>query len=461
MIDVYVLDKNLRPVGIVDGYNSLIWASRYSALGDCELYLPASADALDLLQIGYYLSRADDEMICRITKHSITTDEDAGDFLTVTGQDARCLLRQRIIYGTVTAKGYLETFVRGLVTNNFIDPYNANRRMLKDNDETLIVLDDPAGLPDVITGQFSWENIGRQIEEICSAYHYGARMRYDMGAGVLRFGMYKGVDRSGEVVFSERFDNLSSTKYESDSANITNVAIVGGAGSGSRKTTGEYGEAYGVDRYEAFFDQKEITKEITWGELTSLYPTQDQGGSGYITHSGGYRYMLETLDIQIMSEWHLADLRTQYPAGSVVIVGGVRFYRIEGVYAASLSSGDPEADDTVILQNVIYSVYLMTKGLETLQGRVVSFESQVIPDVTFKYRADYNVGDIITIESGYGVTAHARIVEVVESYDDNGYKLEPKLEYLDLAEGKPAGENDLLTESGTKLLTETSVILQT
>lgn len=171
--------------------------------------------------------------------------------------------------------------------------------------------------------------------------------------------------------------------------------------------------------------------------------------------------MLETLDIQIMSEWHLADLRTQYPAGTVVIVDGVRFYRIEGVYAASLSSGDPEADDTVILQNVIYSVYLMTKGLETLQGRVVSFESQVIPDVTFKYRADYNVGDIITIESGYGVTAHARIVEVVESYDDNGYKLEPKLEYLDLAEGKPAGENDLLTESGTELLTETSVILQT
>lgn len=461
MIDVYVLDKNLRPVGIVDGYNSFIWASRYSDLGDCELYLPASEDAIDLLQIGYYLARADDEMICRITKHSITTDEDAGDFLTVTGQDARCLLRQRIIYGTVTAKGYLETFVRKLVTDNFIDPYNANRRMLKYNDETLIVLDDPAGLPDVITGQLSWENIGKQIETYCKAFKYGARMRYDMGAGVLRFGMYKGVDRSGEVVFSERFDNLSSTKYESDSGNITNVAIVGGAGSGSKKTTGEYGAAYGVDRYEAFYDNSEITKEITWGELTALYPTEEQGGSGYITHAGGYRYMLGTLDIQIMSEWHLADLRTQYPAGSVVIVDGVRFYRIDGVYAASLSSENPEADDTVTLQNVIYSVYLMTKGLESLQGRVVSFESQVIPDVTFKYRADYNVGDIVTIESGYGVTAHARIVEVVESYDDNGYKLEPKLEYLDLAEGKPAGENDLLTESGTELLTETNVILQT
>lgn len=461
MIDIYVLDKNLRPVGIVDDYNSLIWASRYSALGDCELYIPASQAALDLLQVGFYLFRPDDEMICRIVKHEITTDEDAGDFLTVTGEDARAILRQRIIYGTVTANGYLETFIRQLVTDNFIDPYNANRKMLKANDEPLMALDSPAGLPDIITGQLSWGNIGKQIEGYCNAYHYGARMRYDAADGVLRFGMYKGVDRSGEVIFSERFDNLSSTKYTADSANITNVAIVGGAGSGSQKTTGEYGLAYGIDRHEAFFDNKEITKEITWGELTALYPTEEQGGTGYITHSGGYRYMLGVLDIQIMSEWHLADLRIQHPEGSVVYIDGVRYYRISGVYVASLPSQNPDAGDTVILQDIIYSVYLMTKGLESLQGRVVSFESKVIPDVTFKYREDYNVGDIVTIESGYRVTAHARIVEVVESYDDSGYKLEPKLEYLDLTEGKPEGAENLLTESDVDILTENSESIQT
>ena len=461
-IDIYVLNKNLKPVGIVDGYNSLIWANRYSALGDCELYLPASEAALNLLQDGFYLARADDDMICRISKHGITTDEDAGDFLTVTGQDARCLLRQRIIYGTVTASGYLETFIRSLVTDNIINPENANRRMLKDNDDPLVVLDAPAGLPDVITGQLSWENVGKQIEAYCSAYKYGARMRYDMGAGVLRFGMYKGVDRSGEVVFSERFDNLSSTKYDSDASGITNVAVVGGTGSGSLKATGEYGTAYGVDRYESFFDAKEITKEITWGELISLYPTEDQGGTGYITqrHSR-YVYNLGVLDVQIMSDYHLQALRIEYPAGTVVYIDGAMYYRMTGVYVADLPSQEPAASDTVTLKNIIYSVYLMTKGLESLKGKTVSFEAHVIPGVTFRYREDYSVGDIVTIESGYGVTAHARIVEVIESYDDSGYKLEPKLEYLDLTEGKPAGAGDLLTESGAEILTQEGNVLQT
>ena len=37
MRDVYILDKNLQSIGIIDGYKSLIWANRYGKLGDCEL----------------------------------------------------------------------------------------------------------------------------------------------------------------------------------------------------------------------------------------------------------------------------------------------------------------------------------------------------------------------------------------------------------------------------------------
>lgn len=462
MVEIYVLDKNLKPVGIVDDYNSLIWAERYSDLGDCEIYLTATEEHLNLLKEGNYISRSDDDMICRIVKHTIETDEDKGDFLTVTGKDARCLLWQRIVYGTQTVSGYLETFVRSLVTQNFITPDNAHRKMLKDNDEPLILLDDPEGLADVITGQLAWDNIGEQIRRYCITFNYGFRLRYDRTANVLRFGIYKGHDRHDEVVFSRRFDNLAKSKYEANSENITNVAVVGGVGTGSGKATGEYGEAYGIDRHEAFFDAKDISNEITWAEMTSLYPTQEQGGYGYIIHpSSGYRYVLSTMDIQIMSDWHLADLRMQYPSGSVVYVEETRFYRMSNVEVASVPSSAPADSDTVILFNILYKVYLMTKGLEALRGRVVSFDSSVIPDITFRYRTDYNVGDIVTIENGYGITARARIVEVVESYDDTGYKLEPKLEYLDLAEGKPEGQGDLLTEGGLDIMTETSVNIQT
>ena len=54
----------------------------------------------------------------------------------------------------------------------------------------------------------------------------------------------------------------------------------------------------------------------------------------------------------------------------------------------------------------------------------------VIPNVNFIYKTDYNLGDIVTIRNEYGFSVPARIVEVVEAFDENGYSIEPKFEYL-------------------------------
>ena len=79
-MDVYVLDENLETIGIIDNYKSLIWANRYRDIGDCELYLGAGPDMVELLKIGRYLTREDDGMVCRIKKTEITTSVDDGDF---------------------------------------------------------------------------------------------------------------------------------------------------------------------------------------------------------------------------------------------------------------------------------------------------------------------------------------------------------------------------------------------
>ena len=47
-MDVYILNADLDLVGIADAYKSLIWAKRYNAVGDCELYVPATAENLGL-----------------------------------------------------------------------------------------------------------------------------------------------------------------------------------------------------------------------------------------------------------------------------------------------------------------------------------------------------------------------------------------------------------------------------
>jgi hypothetical protein len=82
---------------------------------------------------------------------------------------------------------------------------------------------------------------------------------------------------------------------------------------------------------------------------------------------------------------------------------------------------------------IIYEVYLLTRGYEKLSeyGVVTAFEGTVEPDVTFTYKRDYFLGDVVTVENSYGISLSARIVEVTEVNDDNGYSIEPKFEYLE------------------------------
>ena len=66
MIELYVLNRNLERIDIIDSYTSLIWANRYDDIGDCELYVEANEKYFELLKPGNYLIRDDDDMVCRI-----------------------------------------------------------------------------------------------------------------------------------------------------------------------------------------------------------------------------------------------------------------------------------------------------------------------------------------------------------------------------------------------------------
>ena len=52
-----------------------------------------------------------------------------------------------------------------------------------------------------------------------------------------------------------------------------------------------------------------------------------------------------------------------------------------------------------------------------------TFEGTVIPNGQFKYKTDYDLGDVVRIENKYGISADARIIEVIESIDENGENL--------------------------------------
>ena len=432
-MDIYVLDGNLEPIGIIDSYRSLIWANRYNSVGDCELYIDASVENFTLLSMGNYLSRydEDDSMTCRIKKIELDTDAEAGNYLIVTGTDTKSFLDQRIVWSMMNADGNTESFARELVNNTCINPALPARKMLKTNGDPLIKLGNTAGFTEVTTEQVTYKNVGEKIRDYCQTNKWG--YRFVLSDGALWFQLYAGTDRSNEVIFSDQYENLSSTKYVDDATNMANVALVAGSGEGSDRSRNVSGYAEGVDRYELYVDAKDIAQNITWKELTDMYPTTDSGGQGYIDSSGGgYVYKMNYLNVQIVDSDQLAQLKINYPNGQEITIDGADYYQVYNVTIANLPSNAPQDDDSVELWAIVYEVYLLNRGYEKLAeyGEVVSFEGSVIPDVTFVYKQDYFLGDIVSVENEYGIKANARIVEIVEVNDENGYNVEPKFEYL-------------------------------
>lgn len=118
--------------------------------------------------------------------------------------------------------------------------------------------------------------------------------------------------------------------------------------------------------------------------------------------------------------------------------------------ASGLSSNTEEGD------LVDYYNALIAEGKEKLSEQAVttSFEGEVDTN-SYKYKTDYNLGDLVTVKNEYGITSNARITEVIETWDDEGYTVEPKFEYFEPIDFEVPVEGALLTENRVMLLSET------
>lgn len=426
MDELYVLDDNLNVVGLVDAYKSLIWSSRYNKLGDCELYLKADSEALSLLRQGYYLMRPDDDMVCQIRKIELDTDAENGNYLVVTGYDSKIYLDQRLIWDTVSINGEVSSAVYDMVDKALINASDSARILYKRNGTKLFMLGlIPLAMDEISTEQVSYKNLGEKVREYCERYGWGYKVIYIHGK--LTFLLYMGTDRTDQVIFSEAFENLSATKYVEDNTNLGNVALIAGEGEGSARERAQSGEAEGVQRFEVYVDAKDISKTITYADLVAAFP------SGSIQSSGGaYTYRYTSFDVLVLDDAQLAWLQAEYPSGSVVTVLGVTYYRIPNCDIADLPSSSPADNDDVELLDVVYNSYLLNRGYEKLSeyGAVTSFEGSIEPNTTFVYKKDYFLGDLVTVQNDFGISLNARITEVVEVNDDNGYRVEPKFEYI-------------------------------
>lgn len=267
---IHVLDQSFRLVGVVDDYISVIWRPAYYDVGDFELYINATSEAVALLQKNRYLVRDTDidvdeagnvtyTNVMIIKNFTLTTSAEDGDHLTYTGRELKYLLHQRIVWKQTRMSSKVEYGIRRLVRENAIEPTDA-KRVIPD-----LILGAEAGLSESMDKQVTGKPLDEAITDICATYGYGWEIFIYNSS--LVFIVYKGVNRSysqseeSYVVFSDEFDNILNSEYQLQSEEYANTTLIGGEGEGLERICTTVGnENSGLDRYETFTDGSGISQ---------------------------------------------------------------------------------------------------------------------------------------------------------------------------------------------------------
>jgi hypothetical protein len=108
-----------------------------------------------------------------------------------------------------------------------------------------------------------------------------------------------------------------------------------------------------------------------------------------------------------------------------------------------------------------YLEMLSENGKEELANTSVSSSFEGVVDTNqYVYKKDFDLGDIVSLENEYGIKVDARIIEIIETWDDTGYTIEPKFEYMEVPETiETVSSEAILTENGIMTLSENGIAL--
>ena len=223
-MDLTLLDRDFSPIEVLDTYEELVWVDRFREAGDFELKIPSAF--AERLTIGRYLQCLASPKTMVIEYLELTYGE-AGDYSVIKGRSIESILDRRIVTGTRTIDGPLQSQLQTLVRAQCVSPYAyppfraISALTFDDSDEPLIGL---------INGDnvFSGETVYDVLVEISKQYDIGFELLVT-AAGGLSLRLRDGRNRITHVVFTE--DNSVFEDYQivtDDSENKT-VGYVSGS----------------------------------------------------------------------------------------------------------------------------------------------------------------------------------------------------------------------------------------
>jgi len=254
-MELYVFRRDRSLLGVVEAFEYLRWTRRYSQCGSFELKAIATSENTELLRLGHYLWKNDDEEAGLIEFRELAAPD--RETIHVSGRFATSFLARRIVWGTEILNGDLSDCVGQLLSNHLIDPEDVDRRV------DGIVYEAPSMDAPVRT-QTSHRNLLDVVTGLCDTTEVGIKTVFDPTGGPLRVCLYHG--GVTQAVFSKEYENIIDQIYTQSLMDYANAALIGGEGEGDERIFAVITDEAGEDRYELFVDAKDLREEDFGGE---------------------------------------------------------------------------------------------------------------------------------------------------------------------------------------------------
>lgn len=266
-MEIYIYDKDFKPIELLEGCNSIIWTKRWEQLGDAQLVIATNQikefNEYDELIDLYLFNKTYNEYML-IDGYELTYDLQQGELLTIYATDLLDILNRRLVWNQTIVSGSLTHCVSRILNENVIEPTNTNRTI--DNFE---IGDFTIDTHSIASAQFTGDTVYEAIQKLCDSQDVGYELTIEGDKFV--FYLKDHEDLRDYVVFSKEYDNLIGYDKLKSVKNIKNVALVAGEGEGKDRQKASVNDYEGLERREVFVDARDLSSnegEISEADYT-------------------------------------------------------------------------------------------------------------------------------------------------------------------------------------------------
>lgn len=381
-MEFYKLDENfLRQGKVIDEFSSAIWTERYNKAGDVTLVVPPTNEMRAFLTEGSFIQVNDSDEVAQIDSALVE-----GGNLKVTGNMITEFLNERVIrsspihtekslmvYANTPEEGIIslvQSFVvaGGAYTNDLPGGFDASKQVIPH----LSVQNPPTSYPP------------------------GTRHILPMPSTVLSipYGpLYDALVQLGETY-------QIGFKMFLEHADASGYSLVFKTWIGKDRTSQQ--DENDVVQFSPSMDSltniKELRSIATYKTVAYAFAGVDPNNFAF---SAGYA--------------------EAYP-GAGMETGFAR-----RVLMVSVDDVSDTANDAASMQNVLDQ---RAKDALANNNYTKVVDGEVIPQSQFQYGRDYDLGDIIELNSGTGILQEARVTEYIRSQDNDGEKAYPTISVI-------------------------------